>query len=183
MALLSLLQFCYFKSIIYLCKKINAMKTRLQYIVKSEGLTNQKFASEIGVSPAAVTHILSGRNNPSLEIISKIALRYPHYSLRWLILGELPIILPDNPAGGTTDESTLPQYAPSPTLPFEEANSDTHQSIYSAHATPTNSEETSSNVTEMISTQNRANIDEYKCSVDKLIVCFPDGTFKEYNRQ
>ena len=64
------------------------MRDRLLYIVRTEGMSNLQFANEIGISPAAVTHILSGRNNPSLDIIAKIVSRYPQYNLRWLILGE-----------------------------------------------------------------------------------------------
>lgn len=158
------------------------MKTRLQHIVKSEGLTNQKFAAEIGVSPAAVTHILSGRNNPSLEIISKIASRYPQYSLRWLILGELPILLPDSSSEGdiTTKQPTL-----SPTLPFEESSNDilqiTHATDTTQTARHTHNEEDASNNT--ISPYIGLSTGEPKNSVDKLIICFPDGTFKEYSRQ
>ena len=64
------------------------MKDRIQHIIKAENLSNLQFAQIVEISPASVTHLLAGRNNPSLEIIAKIAKRFPHYNLRWLILGE-----------------------------------------------------------------------------------------------
>ena len=64
------------------------MKDRIQHIIKVENLSNLQFAQIVEISPASVTHLLAGRNNPSLEIIAKIAKRFPHYNLRWLILGE-----------------------------------------------------------------------------------------------
>lgn len=173
------------------------MKTRLQYIVKQEGLTNQKFAAEIGISPAAVTHILSGRNNPSIEIISKIASRYPNYSLRWLILGEQPIFVSEaNIAAnklernnGITNTATsspadsllsLPFDAPTPTPEAEaicvgQTKPCSQSSIEPAITTPVGP---SSDPQKEDTTYTAAT-----ASCDKLIVCFPNGTFQEYTRK
>lgn len=173
------------------------MKTRLQYIVKQEGLTNQKFAAEIGISPAAVTHILSGRNNPSIEIISKIASRYPNYSLRWLILGELPILASkaniaadklemNNESTNTATSSpadsllSLPFDAPPPTpeakaICVGQKQPCSQSSIEPTITTPVGQgSELQKEDTTDTATAN---------SCDKLIVCFPDGTFQEYTRK
>ena len=52
-----------------------------------ENLTATKFADEIGVQRSSISHILSGRNNPSYEFIQKILLRYKNLSAEWLITG------------------------------------------------------------------------------------------------
>ncbi len=171
------------------------MKTRLQHIVKNEGLTNQRFAAEIGISPAAVTHILSGRNNPSLEIIAKIAAKYPHYTLRWLILGELPILASETPdrslndnlktANGDTiissanfeNESnasiSISETVPAQNqLPFFGTNTPTEQPL----------------LPDVIPSSNRTEPDEHSARAQsegesRLIICFPDGTYREYLRQ
>lgn len=87
------------------------MKDRIQHIIKAENLSNLQFAQIVEISPASVTHLLAGRNNPSLEIIAKIAKRFPHYNLRWLILGE-----------GSTYASSLQTTQTKEELPFAENN-------------------------------------------------------------
>lgn len=167
------------------------MKTRLQYIVKNEGLTNQKFAAEIGISPAAVTHIISGRNNPSLEIIAKIASRYPKYALRWLILGELPILVTDRkyeaPTSlheAATENNTLLN------LPFEGSITSATRSNTTDKANEESNTAPQENALDAQCNNIVANPDSkptQQCdthtSCDRLIVCFPDGTFKEFSRQ
>ena len=67
------------------------MKDRIAKIIKSRGLTSAKFAEEIGVQASGISHILSGRNNPSTELILKILKRFPEISSDWLLLGEGPM--------------------------------------------------------------------------------------------
>ncbi|NLA48821.1 MAG: helix-turn-helix transcriptional regulator, partial [Bacteroidales bacterium] len=42
------------------------MKERILEFLKSENKTSAQFAEEIGVQPSGISHILSGRNKPSL---------------------------------------------------------------------------------------------------------------------
>lgn len=86
------------------------MKKRIEYIVSNEGMSYLKFAQEIGVSAGSITHIISGRNNPSLDIVVKIANRFPHYNLRWLVLGELPILtINTSPSDNSVSVESHPQ--------------------------------------------------------------------------
>jgi transcriptional regulator with XRE-family HTH domain len=63
------------------------MKDRIIKFLTAEGLTATKFADEIGVQRSSISHILSGRNNPSFEFIQKILNRYKNLSAEWLIQG------------------------------------------------------------------------------------------------
>jgi len=63
------------------------MIDRILLILKSKNLTASKFADEIGVQRSGISHIFSGRNNPSLELIQKILKRYPDVNPDWLIAG------------------------------------------------------------------------------------------------
>ena len=60
---------------------------RFKYLMKLNNLTASAFADEIGVQRSSVSHILSGRNKPSLEFIQKIITRFPKVSADWLIAG------------------------------------------------------------------------------------------------
>ena len=53
------------------------MKDRIQAFLQSENKSYAQFAEEIGVQPSGISHILSGRNNPSLDFVIKMLHRYP----------------------------------------------------------------------------------------------------------
>ncbi|MBU0488628.1 MAG: helix-turn-helix domain-containing protein [Bacteroidetes bacterium] len=52
-----------------------------------KSLSPSQLADEIGIPRASVSHLLSGRNNPSLDVITKILQRFPDVSPDWLLLG------------------------------------------------------------------------------------------------
>jgi len=64
------------------------MKERILQFMQNEQLSSTQFADNIGVQRSSVSHILSGRNNPSFDFIRKILLTYPQIRAEWLILGE-----------------------------------------------------------------------------------------------
>ncbi len=51
-------------------------------------LTNSQFADSIEVPRAILSHIMSGRNKPSLDVIIKVIGKYRQINLNWLLLGE-----------------------------------------------------------------------------------------------
>lgn len=64
------------------------MKERIAQIVQKEDMTAAQFADKIGISPSSLSHILSGRNNPSLEVVMKIHKACDYINLNWLLYGE-----------------------------------------------------------------------------------------------
>ena len=64
------------------------MIDRINLILKAKNLTSRQFAEEIGIQPSGMSHILSGRNRPSLDFVMKVVNRYPEIDLKWLTLGE-----------------------------------------------------------------------------------------------
>lgn len=63
------------------------MKERLAQFLKSEGLTAVKFAEIMEVQPSSISHLLSGRNKPNFEFISRLLLRFPALNPDWIING------------------------------------------------------------------------------------------------
>lgn len=63
------------------------MLERLSQLIKIRQLSASQFADEIGVQRSSVSHVLSGRNKPSLDFITKVALRYPDINTEWLLTG------------------------------------------------------------------------------------------------
>ena len=56
--------------------------------MQAKNITAKQFAEEIGIQPSGMSHILSGRNNPSLEFVSKVIRRYPEIDANWLLMGK-----------------------------------------------------------------------------------------------
>jgi transcriptional regulator with XRE-family HTH domain len=66
------------------------IQERLQLILKMHNLTPSAFADQIGVQRSNVSHVISGRNKPSLDFLEKILNTYPRVNANWLITGAMP---------------------------------------------------------------------------------------------
>lgn len=64
------------------------MTERIKYIMEQEGLSPAQFADSIGIQRSRISHILLGRNNPSLDLVTKILAKFPNYDSDWLLFGE-----------------------------------------------------------------------------------------------
>jgi transcriptional regulator with XRE-family HTH domain len=64
------------------------MKERIFEFLRMENKTSAQFAEEIGVQPSGISHIISGRNNPSLDFIIKMLEKYSFLSTDWLLFGK-----------------------------------------------------------------------------------------------
>jgi transcriptional regulator with XRE-family HTH domain len=63
------------------------MLDRIKEIMHTKGLSPSAFADEIGVQRPVISHILNGRNKPSLEIVQKIIQRFDDIDIGWLLTG------------------------------------------------------------------------------------------------
>jgi len=78
---------------------------KLKTIIDNEGLTASKFSEKIGVQRSSVSHILSGRNKPSLDFILKIKNSIENIDLEWLLSDKIE----DNYEKQETSHSTVTQ--------------------------------------------------------------------------
>ena len=63
------------------------MHKRLKNWMESEDLQPSSFSDKIGVNRATISHILSGRNKPSINFLQKLLSNYPELNVNWLITG------------------------------------------------------------------------------------------------
>jgi transcriptional regulator with XRE-family HTH domain len=63
------------------------MHNRLKNWMESESLKSSALADNIGVNRATISHILSGRNKPSIDFLQKLLHSYPDLNANWLITG------------------------------------------------------------------------------------------------
>ena len=61
---------------------------RLQKVIDFYSETASSFAEKVGVQRSSISHILSGRNKPSLDFVMKVLHTYPEVELYWLMNGK-----------------------------------------------------------------------------------------------
>ena len=61
---------------------------RLQKVIQYYGESASSFAEKIGVQRSSISHILSGRNKPSLDFVMKVLYSYPEVELYRLLNGK-----------------------------------------------------------------------------------------------
>lgn len=71
------------------------MKERIELLLEKQSLTPTRFADMIGLNRSAMSHIISGRNKPSLDVITKILQCFPSLNSDWLLFGKEPMFLTD----------------------------------------------------------------------------------------
>jgi len=64
------------------------MNDRIKLIIDKEQLTPSRFADMIGVQRSSISHILSGRNNPSLDFVQKVLTIFENISSDWLLFNK-----------------------------------------------------------------------------------------------
>ena len=70
-----------------------SIKDRLAHILRAKNITATQFAEMMQIQPSNVSHLLSGRNKPSLDFLMKLKEIFPEYSFDWIILGKKPITI------------------------------------------------------------------------------------------
>ena len=67
---------------------MESINKRIEKLLKEKGISASEFSKKINVQRSSISHIINGRNKPSLEIVTKICKVYPDIKLDWLIFGE-----------------------------------------------------------------------------------------------
>ena len=63
------------------------MVDRIKQVLEYSQMSTSAFADKIDISRSSLTHIFTGRNQPSLDVAKKILLAFPEISTEWLIMG------------------------------------------------------------------------------------------------
>ncbi|MBR5983258.1 MAG: helix-turn-helix transcriptional regulator [Bacteroidales bacterium] len=63
------------------------MIDRIKKIMEEEGMPYGKFAEEIGINGSRLSHYISGRNNVSLDLVTRILERFRGINSEWLLFG------------------------------------------------------------------------------------------------
>lgn len=88
------------------------MLDRIRQLIQVRQLSPTQFADAIGVARPIVSHILGGRNKPSLEVVQKIIAAFPDVALLWLLSGQGDMLAAAPSAPSTAALTTAPSPTP-----------------------------------------------------------------------
>jgi transcriptional regulator with XRE-family HTH domain len=61
---------------------------RLKQLLSEVDMNTVAFAEKVGIQRSSLSHLFSGRNKPSIDLLLKIKRQFPETDLEWLITGE-----------------------------------------------------------------------------------------------
>jgi transcriptional regulator with XRE-family HTH domain len=148
---------------------------RLEVILDYYSLNASSFADKIGVQRSSLSHLLSGRNKPSLDFILKILDVFPEVDLYWVLNGKgtfpksefendtivaTPTPLIHNQITATKMEKTVDLFSeefPNKKNPVEEKISSSFPNMQNSALSKNNSE------------------------IDRIVIFYKNGTFQTYS--
>ena len=139
---------------------------RLEIILEYYALNASSFADKIGVQRSSMSHLLSGRNKPSLDFVMKIMEVFPEVDLYWILNGtgsfpknnEEILETTKTPAPISSNENLTPGDL------FSEIN-------YEAGKTEM----------KIASETKNQNLISEESEIEKIVIFYKNGTFKAYN--
>ena len=143
------------------------MREKLLNLMKSEQLTASKLAELLDIQPSGISHILSGRNKPSFDLVQKILRRFPRVNPDWLLLDKDEMYR-------TIDIE--PQPATSQSISTDELDGTMQQSPVSGMTAPATNSSSASTPAQQIA----AAYAPKSGNVKRVIILFDDHTFESY---
>jgi transcriptional regulator with XRE-family HTH domain len=134
------------------------MVERILELLKEKRLTPSQFADEIGIQRSGMSHLISGRNKPSLEFVMKVLKRFPDVSPEWVLYGTPEAVSPNK----TESEHEINQEAPSrePVTLFDEQNL--------------------GEIKKAATLQRMVRKEKSGRRIEKIVIFYDDRTFSEY---
>ncbi|WP_348824858.1 helix-turn-helix domain-containing protein [Flavobacterium aestuarii] len=137
---------------------------RLEFILDYYSLNASSFADKIGVQRSSMSHLLSGRNKPSLDFILKITDIFPEVDLYWILNGTGSF-----PKNKESEENLKPA--------IKNADSPAPIDLFSEIQSTLKKEIINDKIEQTIKTAENENSSE----IEKIVFFYKNGTFKTYN--
>jgi transcriptional regulator with XRE-family HTH domain len=138
---------------------------RLEIVLDYYGLNASAFADKIGVQRSSMSHLLSGRNKPSLDFVMKILEVFPDVDLYWILIGRGNF--PKNDEAVISETKT-----PSPI-----SNENSSQDLFSEIKFSKNDK----TETKVLAESKMPNFNSEDNEIEKIVFFYKNGTFKTYS--
>jgi transcriptional regulator with XRE-family HTH domain len=146
---------------------------RLEIILDYYSLSASAFADKVGVQRSSLSHLLSGRNKPSLDLILKIIENFPEVDLYWILNGKGNFPKSDNNSKNIETPTSIFNNQEIIAAQEKEPNLFSEPSI-EKNPVFENLKNNFSNTENLSTSKNEGEI-------DRIVVFYKNGTFKNYN--
>lgn len=143
---------------------------RLEKILDYYSLSASTFADQIGVQRSSLSHLLSGRNKPSLDFVMKVVEVFPEVDLYWLLNGK-----GNFPKQNDWEHKQAP--TPIPEKQTEVKNEE-HLDLFSTAKT-TEEKSSTKAIENLVSSFPNPN---QKSEIERIVIFFKNGSFKNYEQ-
>ena len=141
------------------------LNEKIKQILVDKNISPSHFADEIGIQRSSISHIIAGRNKPSLDIVQKIIKRFPDLGINWILededlpesISEIKPFKADNYTMFNGQKSGIASLAESRRNNLSGQNV-AHENLRSEKFTPS--------------------VEEKK--VERILIFYSDGTFQEF---
>ena len=148
---------------------------RLEIILDYYSLNASSFADKIGVQRSSLSHLLSGRNKPSLDFILKILDVFPDVDLYWILNGR-----------GTFPKSEIKKNEVGATPPpkidnlITETKFEKTADLFSEELPSKKNQGVEKMTSDFLSTQSVA-MQKTSSEIDRIVIFYKNGTFQTYS--
>lgn len=84
------------------------LSDKIELLIKRKQMSSSQFADVLGIPRSSISHILSGRNKPSLDVVQKILTAFPEVSAEDLLFEDRTLIVAGTKLSTPTSQETLP---------------------------------------------------------------------------
>lgn len=150
------------------------MIDRIKQIMSLEQLSASQFADEIELQRSSLSHVMSGRNKPSLDFVMKIKKSFNRISLDWLIFG-------DGSMFGDEDskENSNELQVDSKATMNSESDLFNFQAENMGQINKSNNPEISGQRVEMV---NDEQPESYGKKTNRIVIFYSNGTYEEFTK-
>ena len=139
------------------------IKDRLAHVLRAKNLTASQFAELMEIQPSNVSHLLNGRNKPSLDFLIKLKEVFPEYSFDWIILGKRPITINEpNPVNQNDQDIKFDEVEEKKIIEFDDVDENYQESEVENHDKVIDNQLKTKEIT----------------SIEKVLVIYSDKTFE-----
>lgn len=151
---------------------------RLETIFDYYGLSASSFADKINVQRSSISHLLSGRNKPSLDFILKVMESFPEVELLWLLNGKGNFPKGENSNSEIMNSSPIQKIENEQDIGSSDLFSNTIASIENEKTSVFENNFKKYSNTEVFN--NPINVLNDNSDIEQIVVFYKDGTFKTY---
>lgn len=154
---------------------------RLEIILEYYGMSASSFADKIGVQRSSLSHLLSGRNKPSLDLILKIVSEFPEVDLYWILNGKGSFPKSESLEGFNNQSASTLFSNQNKTEDIIPKN--LQADLFTEPESVPQKNRINETTEDFFSNKRNLNSMVNDTDIERIVFFYKDGTFKEYKNQ